>query len=1392
MASSNATNAAATGQPSIFGGDRPEDVERSKQSYNFDSSKQQHTFSKLPSGPKEEAVELHKYIPLGCVNVEVSGPKPRNDTSPSLELDADDEDFKELTGSIGNCGYHLNPRQRPLHTHFDKLLAHRTIRVFCKLNGVKASAIICRVWLLPADCARGTISREIKGLHQALRYLIDRIETSRFMWTGVTTPAPKPFDRWASKEECSLFYLFNTLPSPQPRPEAVDDDFASNSMHELLDYGGPSSFRGLKTTLYPYQARSVASMIQRESSSELRLDPRLEHRTDMNGEPYYYNPRDAEFRCSPRYFESIRGGILAETMGLGKTVMCLAMILATKHHVPQIPPEHQQPPPTRPKVGSLTQMVTSTILRHSLQYKAAFKRHSEETGESTDHLTNLVSQSPDSGYVVKDRLRKTKRDSTMAEDRRLRMCSGTIIVVPKNLVNQWLLEIRKHIMEGPDGLNVLTLTASTDKVPDPAELQKYDVVLFSRNRFELEIRDGSDKEGVRAQPGIANACRCPYIGATRTRNCTCFRQELAYRSPLKYLHWLRIIIDEGHNFASSTSNAVLVAEALISVERRWLVSGTPAKDLISVDLDLDLMNSQDVSNGDLQIQRKAALENRKSFVFRDSTKAVSSLGLLVSNFLQLRPWSFHRGFWGDYVYCHEHHTNKTYSAFTRGLRNTLEGLVVKTRPEDVEKDISLPPLEHRVVYLEPSVYDKITANLFVLVLTSNAVTSERTGSDYLFDKNSQAPRNKLIANLRQSNFFWTGFSVKDVTSALEHGKKYLGKTNTSCTPEDRQLLLDCMKLGELPLNSENWNALSRSHEMGLFMANWPEESVRAWTLGDKADPKPLFGALPLIRAKWYIEGRLNEPDPMEGFDKAGVKANTQSFAEGDRERQGKNKKTDDGAIVKSGVPSSSVNDEIHLKRSPIKALKAGSKRKRSLDDSLTTEDNQTCPQPLQWPHSSLEVQAATPNPVAELPETSPLRSTSVVGTVSAKLSYLLDRILEYQAKEKILIFYDGDNTAFYLAQCLELFNIEHRIYAKNISNELRSQYIVAFAEDESIRVLLMDINCGALGLNVNAASRVFFINPCCRPSIEAQAIKRAHRIGQTKAVRVETLVLKGTVEEEMFERAKNMTRTEHAVAKELHDDKKISDIIQNARPLPISDEEIRRSPMARLRVPQQLFGRKGWKVESEVDTEPGDDGPTKRVKLLEEETHGEVVPPTLVAADTMLVEPTQLGGSPQQGAVESHIEPASPDPSLTQPHGAVHDVANRSGNEALAIEGFVETMASESSERDRGSLFGGQPVSQTIPSTSTPQKRNRKDNDSEPVEVDQSGVQAAVQDPESPAPPPTKMMKIGRENGTKPHLNNGSIFINMSTNSVRIGPRTGQNAPAKTKRFQFVPVPDPE
>ncbi|TKA68582.1 hypothetical protein B0A49_11473 [Cryomyces minteri] len=715
-------------------------------------------------------------------------------------------------------------------------------------------------------------------------------------------------------------------------------------------------------------------------------------------------------------------------------------------------------------------------------------------------------------------------------------------------------------MEG--ALRILVMEDMKRALPSAEALRNYDVIIFSRTRFEQESRDGSDDEGRRLTSSPA-------------------MYDL-YSSPLKQLHFLRVIIDEGHSFSSPNTNAARVADKLVRADYRWVVSGTPAKDLLGIEMDLAAIEGT-VERQSATSLRDLAVEQRKQFSLEEeSSGAAKSLGLLASHFLKVRPWAGagigeKPAEWEEYIYRHEHLRRRTFSGFSLCFRSTLEAMVVKTRPEDVDRDIELPPLSHRIVRLEPSFYDKLIANVFILVLTANAVTSERTDADYLFHKNSQKPRYQLIANLRQSAFFWTGFSKADVAAAVEHSIKYLTKDGTSCTEEDRQLLNECVTIAGTILRSQGWESMSKSHEMGLFLQKWPAESADFWTFDDSREPL-LTGVSQALQAQAHVNGNLHSADPSEGLPGIGLRALTSlraEMAEGVTAQDAKNETT-----MKMGVPSSSVHGEPPAASRPTLSVNTKISPKKSSTIPAKRRTSETTVRPVETHYAakstdaSLEKRIQPVDNQTELSMGSPLRKTQVVGTTSAKLSYLLDRVMEFHEEEKILIFYDGENSAYYIAQALELLDVPHLIYAKTLTAQQRSEYVVVFDQNEKFRVLLMDVKQAAYGLNLSSASRVFFVNPVCRPNIEAQAIKRAHRIGQTRPVEVETLVLEGTIEEAMLERANAMTRYEHFDAKTLEDDEKIQRIIQQARVVHVDlDDATGYGQMARLQTPQQLFAR---------------------------------------------------------------------------------------------------------------------------------------------------------------------------------------------------------------------------
>ncbi len=81
----------------------------------------------------------------------------------------------------------------------------------------------------------------------------------------------------------------------------------------------------------------------------------------------------------------------------------------------------------------------------------------------------------------------------------------------------------------------------------------------------------------------------------------------------------------------------------------------------------------------------------------------------------------------------------------------------------------------------------------------------------------------------------------------------------------------------------------------------------------------------------------------------------------------------------------------------------------------------------------------------------------------------------------------------------------------------RADRVDRFQNDPEIPIFLISLKAGGLGLNLTAAEYVYLLDPWWNPAVEAQAIDRSHRIGQTQRVFAYRLVCRDTVEEKILE-----------------------------------------------------------------------------------------------------------------------------------------------------------------------------------------------------------------------------------------------------------------------------------
>ncbi|MGW0768260.1 DEAD/DEAH box helicase [Streptomyces sp. NPDC002676] len=95
----------------------------------------------------------------------------------------------------------------------------------------------------------------------------------------------------------------------------------------------------------------------------------------------------------------------------------------------------------------------------------------------------------------------------------------------------------------------------------------------------------------------------------------------------------------------------------------------------------------------------------------------------------------------------------------------------------------------------------------------------------------------------------------------------------------------------------------------------------------------------------------------------------------------------------------------------------------------------------------------------------------------------------------------------------------------------RQQLVDEFAAVPGHAVLVAQIEAAGVGLNMQAASVVIICEPQIKPTIEHQAVARAHRMGQVRSVRVHRLLTTRGVDERMVEMLKNKTRLFDAYAR---------------------------------------------------------------------------------------------------------------------------------------------------------------------------------------------------------------------------------------------------------------------
>jgi hypothetical protein len=151
---------------------------------------------------------------------------------------------------------------------------------------------------------------------------------------------------------------------------------------------------------------------------------------------------------------------------------------------------------------------------------------------------------------------------------------------------------------------------------------------------------------------------------------------------------------------------------------------------------------------------------------------------------------------------------------------------------------------------------------------------------------------------------------------------------------------------------------------------------------------------------------------------------------------------------------------------------------------------------------------------------------------SIKLDELTREIDENIGNHKALVFSQFLGMLALIRERLEKLGIPYEYFDGGTSAIDREKAIQSFQKNDEVRVFLISLKAGGVGLNLTAADYVYIVDPWWNPAVEQQAIDRTHRIGQTKNIFAYRMICKDTIEDKIME----LQEKKRVLAKELISD----------------------------------------------------------------------------------------------------------------------------------------------------------------------------------------------------------------------------------------------------------------
>ena len=141
-------------------------------------------------------------------------------------------------------------------------------------------------------------------------------------------------------------------------------------------------------------------------------------------------------------------------------------------------------------------------------------------------------------------------------------------------------------------------------------------------------------------------------------------------------------------------------------------------------------------------------------------------------------------------------------------------------------------------------------------------------------------------------------------------------------------------------------------------------------------------------------------------------------------------------------------------------------------------------------------------------------------TDSGKLAKLDQLLFKLKAEgHRVLLYFQMTRMIDMMEEYLTYRNFKYCRLDGSTKLEDRRDTVHDFQTRPEIFIFLLSTRAGGLGINLTSADTVIFYDSDWNPTIDSQAMDRAHRLGQTKQVTVYRLITRGTIEERIRKRA---------------------------------------------------------------------------------------------------------------------------------------------------------------------------------------------------------------------------------------------------------------------------------